>query len=416
MNRMYEEYKKDHLARITDEEVLETISENKEKVPEKKIKERYHWRGLYDVAVHFSKCCSPVPGDEIVGFVTRGRGVSIHRTDCINIINLSDMERERLIDAEWQHDEESGNSGLYLAEIKVFCNNRTGLLVDITNAFTERAIDINAIHSKTSKQGIATIDISFNTKGKAELTSVIDKLRQIDSIIDIERTTGFDLAQVVSFIFLWRKKKMAPLSIQIYVVDSVQTNCYFAINDDTKEVLIIDPGASAKQLAEKVKEQGLKPVAILLTHGHFDHATGAGELAQLLHIKIYAQEKEKETLENPQLNLSGWQGSELVFYADEYLKDEQEIDLAGFHIRVFLTPGHTVGGCCYYFPYQNTLFSGDSLFHASIGRTDFPKGSASQLIHAIREKLMPLPDETAVYTGHGDMTTIGTERMYNPYL
>ena len=190
VNRMYEEYKKDHLARITDEEVLETISENKEKVPEKKSKSGIIVKGLYDVAVHFSKCCSPVPGDEIVGFVTRGRGVSIHRTDCINIINLSDMERERLIDAEWQHDEESGSSGLYLAEIKVFCNNRTGLLVDITRAFTERAIDINAIHSKTSKQGIATIDISFNTKGKAELTSVIDKLRQIDSIIDIERTTG----------------------------------------------------------------------------------------------------------------------------------------------------------------------------------------------------------------------------------
>ena len=190
VNRMYEEYKKDHLARITDEEVLETISENKEKVPEKKSKSGIIVKGLYDVAVHFSKCCSPVPGDEIVGFVTRGRGVSIHRTDCINIINLSDMERERLIDAEWQHDEESGNSGLYLAEIKVFCNNRTGLLVDITRVFTEREIDINAIHSKTSKQGIATIDISFNTKGKAELTSVIDKLRQIDSIIDIERTTG----------------------------------------------------------------------------------------------------------------------------------------------------------------------------------------------------------------------------------
>ena len=153
-------------------------------------KDKNSVKGINDMAVRFSKCCNPVPGDEIVGFVTRGRGVSIHRTDCINIINLSDMERERLIDAEWQHDEESGNSGLYLAEIKVFCNNRTGLLVDITRAFTERAIDINAIHSKTSKQGIATIDISFNTKGKAELTSVIDKLRQIDSIIDIERTTG----------------------------------------------------------------------------------------------------------------------------------------------------------------------------------------------------------------------------------
>ena len=190
VNRMYEEYKKDHIAQITDEEVLENISENKEKAPVKRSKSGIIVKGLYDVAVHFSKCCSPVPGDEIVGFVTRGRGVSIHRTDCINIINLSDMEKERLIDAEWQHDEESGESGLYLAEIKIYGNNRTGLLVDITRVFTEREIDINGIHSKTSKQGVATIDISFSTKGKAELNSVIDKLRQIDSIIDIERTTG----------------------------------------------------------------------------------------------------------------------------------------------------------------------------------------------------------------------------------
>lgn len=190
VNRLYEEYKKDHLKRITDEQVLETISENKDKVPEKRSKSGIIVKGLYDVAVHFSKCCSPVPGDEIVGFVTRGRGVSIHRTDCINIINLSEMEKERLIDAEWQHDEESGNSGLYLAEIKLYCNNRTGLLVDITRVFTEREIDINGIHSKTSKQGVATIDISFSTKGKAELSNLIEKLRQIDSVIDIERTTG----------------------------------------------------------------------------------------------------------------------------------------------------------------------------------------------------------------------------------
>ena len=189
VNRMYEEYKKDHLARITDEEVLETIAESKDKQPEKRSKSGIIVKGLYDVAVHFSKCCSPVPGDEIVGFVTRGRGVSVHRTDCINIINLSDMERERLIDAEWQHDE-SEHDGLYLAEIKVYCNNRTGLLVDITRVFTEREIDINGIHSKTSKQGIATIDISFSTKGKSELSSLIEKLRQIDSVIDIERTTG----------------------------------------------------------------------------------------------------------------------------------------------------------------------------------------------------------------------------------
>ena len=187
---MYEEYKKDHLAQITDQEVLEAIQENKDKAPQKRSKSGIIVKGLYDVAVHFSKCCSPVPGDEIVGFVTRGRGVSIHRTDCINIINLSEMEKERLLDAEWQHDEEGKGNGLYLAEIKIFGNDRTGLLVDITRVFTEREININSIHSKTSKQGVATIDVSFETKGRAELSSLIDKLRQVESIIDIQRTTG----------------------------------------------------------------------------------------------------------------------------------------------------------------------------------------------------------------------------------
>ncbi len=191
VNRMYEEYKKDHLARITDEEVLEAISsENKPKLPEKQSKSGIIVKGLYDVAVHFSKCCSPVPGDEIIGFVTRGRGISIHRTDCINMINLSEMERERLIDAEWQQDADALNKGLYRAEVKIFGNNRTGLLVDITRVFTEREIDIQSIHSKTSKQGVATIEISFSTRGRAELNSLIDKLRQIESVIDIERTTG----------------------------------------------------------------------------------------------------------------------------------------------------------------------------------------------------------------------------------
>lgn len=209
---------------------------------------------------------------------------------------------------------------------------------------------------------------------------------------------------------------MAPLKIEQYVVGSVQTNCYFAINDDTKEVLIIDPGASAEKLAEKVKEEQLRPVAILLTHGHFDHAGGAGKLSELLQVPVYAEEHEKETLETPELNLSGWEGRSDIYHADYFLKDEEEIDLAGFHIRVLHTPGHTVGGCCYYFSYQNAVFGGDSLFCSSIGRTDFPKGSASQLIRAIEQKLMILPDETAVYTGHGEMTTIGTERRYNPYL
>ena len=191
VNRMYEEYKKDHVTQLTDQDVLDSVAENnKEKALPAKSKSGIIVKGLYDVAVHFSKCCSPVPGDEIVGFVTRGRGVSIHRTDCINIINLSEMEKVRLIDAEWQQGADEGNNGLYLAEIKIFGNNRTGLLVDITKIFTEREIDINGIHSKTSKQGIATIEVSFSIKGREELTSLIDKIRQVESVIDIERTTG----------------------------------------------------------------------------------------------------------------------------------------------------------------------------------------------------------------------------------
>ena len=209
---------------------------------------------------------------------------------------------------------------------------------------------------------------------------------------------------------------MTPLRIEHYVVGPVQTNCYLVINEETREVLVVDPGAEGKRLAGIIKEEGLKPVCVLLTHGHFDHAGAAAELAEYFQIKIYAHRNEKETLENPQLNLSIWEGRETIYHADVYVTDGQELDLAGFHIRVLSTPGHTVGGCCYLFPYQNVLFAGDTLFAQSVGRTDFPKGSASQLIRSIKEKIMTLPDEITVYTGHNEITTIGTERMYNPYL
>ena len=195
VNRMYEEYKKDHPIVVTDEEILAGHSEPenapKEKTVPHKSKSGITVKGLYDVSVRFSKCCSPVPGDEIVGFVTRGRGVSIHRTDCINILNLPDMERVRLIEAEWQADAIEQKTGeLYQTEVHIYGNNRTGLLVDISKIFTERDIDINSIHSKTSKQGIATIVVNFGTKSKEELRGLIEKLKQIESVIDVERTTG----------------------------------------------------------------------------------------------------------------------------------------------------------------------------------------------------------------------------------
>ncbi len=191
VNRMYEEYKKDHAVALTDQDILSAASgSSKGRAILENSKSGIIVKGIHDVAVHFSKCCSPVPGDEIVGFVTRGRGVSIHRTDCINMINLSEIEKERLIDAEWQHGADENEHALYFAELKIFGNNRTGLLVDITKIFTEREIDISGIRSNTSKQGIATIEISFQIRGRRELISLIDKIRQVESVIDIERTTS----------------------------------------------------------------------------------------------------------------------------------------------------------------------------------------------------------------------------------
>ena len=189
VNRMYEEYKKDHVVPMTDTDVLESVNENKQQ-NRKKSNNGIIVKGLYDMAVHFSKCCSPVPGDEIIGFITRGRGVSVHRTDCINILNLSDIERARLIEAEWQAREDSQELGDFYAGIKIFCNDKLGLLVEISKVFAERDISIVGLHSTTNKQGIATVEVSFHTKGREQINRLIERLRQIDNVLEIQRTTG----------------------------------------------------------------------------------------------------------------------------------------------------------------------------------------------------------------------------------
>lgn len=189
INKMQEEYSKDHKKEITDQDVLNSVAQGKEKVQVAKSKNGIIVKGIHDLAVRFSKCCGPLPGDEIVGFVTRGRGISIHRTDCINVLNMPDIERARLIEAEWQ-DEGEGLNELYAAEIKIYGNNRTGFLVDITKTFTEKKIDITSIHSRISKQGIVTMELAFMIRGKEELNRLVDKIRMIESVLDIERTAG----------------------------------------------------------------------------------------------------------------------------------------------------------------------------------------------------------------------------------
>ncbi len=215
---------------------------------------------------------------------------------------------------------------------------------------------------------------------------------------------------------------MSKMKINHYVVGMVQTNCYVVINDETKECFIIDPGASGKQLAEKIRQDGLEPVAVLLTHGHFDHAGAAKTLKDEFDISVYAHEAEADTLKDPQKNVSWMVNCKESYEADIFLKDEEIIKLAGFDIKVLHTPGHTEGGCCYYIAEEDVVFTGDTLFAGSVGRTDFPGGSMSQIVRSVQEKLLTLNEagnletDIMVYPGHNDPTTIETERMENPYL
>lgn len=191
VNKMVEEYEKAKKKAVTDAKIMESVSEAREqKIRIAKSKSGIVVKGIDDVAVRFSKCCNPVPGDEIVGFVTRGRGVTIHRTDCVNMLHLVESERERLIDAEWQSGPNTRAGEKYTTEIKIYGNNRTGLLVDISKILTERNIDVTSMNVRVSKQGTATITMSFDIGGVEELNKIIEKLRQVESVLDIERSAS----------------------------------------------------------------------------------------------------------------------------------------------------------------------------------------------------------------------------------
>ncbi|MCR5273427.1 MAG: MBL fold metallo-hydrolase [Lachnospiraceae bacterium] len=210
---------------------------------------------------------------------------------------------------------------------------------------------------------------------------------------------------------------MAKLKIEHFIVGPIMTNCYFAINEETNEALVIDPGAAGQALCEKLEEEHITPVAVLLTHGHFDHADNAEMVADHFGIKIYVHEAERETMANPMINLSGTMGRTPAAYrGDVWVKDNETLELAGFKIKVLFTPGHTPGGCCFYLEDEKAVFVGDTLFNDSVGRTDFPGGSEATLLRSIKNKLMTLDDSVSVFPGHNETTTIGAERMYNPFI
>ena len=209
---------------------------------------------------------------------------------------------------------------------------------------------------------------------------------------------------------------MKKLDLQKCIVGSVSTNCYLLKNKETGEMLIIDPGDCADRIEQKILEMQGRPAAILLTHGHFDHILAAEELKNKYSIPIYACEKEEKTLQDPGINLTAYHMHGYTLNADVYLTDLQVVELAGFSVQMSETPGHTVGSCCYYLKEEGVLFSGDTVFCGSVGRTDFPEGSTSAIVNSLHRLLEALPDETEVYPGHDVSTTIGYEKRYNPFV
>ena len=211
-----------------------------------------------------------------------------------------------------------------------------------------------------------------------------------------------------------KESKMKQLVIKTLVLGMCQTNCYLVYNRDTKEGWIVDPADQAQLIVDQCGNIGMKPQAILLTHGHFDHMTAAGQVKGHFGIPVYAGEKEKGLLADSMMNLSGAWASPVTMAADVWVTKDSQLELAGCRIRVLETPGHTPGGVSYYIPQEELLFSGDTLFCESLGRTDFPGSSTSQILRSIREQLLTLPENTQVYPGHMEPTTIGHEKQYNP--
>lgn len=219
---------------------------------------------------------------------------------------------------------------------------------------------------------------------------------------------------------------MGEIKIGRMVMGVCQTNCYFLYRDGAHDAIVVDPADKGANIYGALQKNGFRVTGILLTHGHFDHIWGLDALRDAANaaaeaegqepVKVYAGENERELLKSAEMNVSAAAGRACSTYADVYVKDGQEITLAEMTCKVIATPGHTAGGICYYFEEAGFLVAGDTLFAESVGRTDFPTGSMSTLVRSIQEKLFVLPEETKVYPGHGESTTIGHEKKYNPYF
>lgn len=209
---------------------------------------------------------------------------------------------------------------------------------------------------------------------------------------------------------------MAKLELQKCILGSVFTNCYFLKNKETRELLIVDPADMPEKIFQKVSQMDAVPAGILLTHGHYDHILAVEAVKEEYNIPIYACRQEKEMLGDPSVNMSGFGGRSSSIKPDVLLDDLEVFEAAGFSVQMLHTPGHTKGSGCYYLKDEGALFSGDTLFYGSVGRTDFPGGSTAEIVRSLHKLVDSLPEETEVFPGHDASTTIGYEKRYNPFV
>lgn len=206
------------------------------------------------------------------------------------------------------------------------------------------------------------------------------------------------------------------MKVESMVLGMVQTNCYLLSDRESGACIIVDPADSPQKIISRIQAEHYEPVAILLTHGHYDHILAVEALRKEYSVQVYAARAEEALLGDPGANLSLYIGGESYSTkADVYLSDQEEFTLAGHKIKAILTPGHTSGSMCYYFQDSGFLISGDMVFCESVGRTDFPTGNSAEIISSLKEKIFALPDGTIIYPGHGPSTDVAHEKAYNPY-